>query len=254
MIWTIVISLLGILFIVAGLAIPSNWHLIQPNERGFVMLFGKVTNHRGPGIVHAWPWEEIIIRPISQIKGDLAVKLTTGGRDADEFTLQIPFIYHIIDVEKSVFAYRGDLNKGLEEFVQAAFQETLIAIGGHAILDGSLPTVVTQALTKTQEIADKWGIMIDSLKVRDVNLSESLQKRIHLIREAEGQAEAVRLKSAAEIDAYNAEVAAQGYNYRFHQVLDTMQQMAASGAFKYVGDLSSMLGGLAVIEEGELKK
>jgi regulator of protease activity HflC (stomatin/prohibitin superfamily) len=255
MVWTtIILSILILGFIILGLVFPKNWTLIEPNEKGFVMLFGRVTHLRGPGPVHTWPWEEIVVRPISQIKGTLVIKLTTGGSDADEFVLKIPFVYHIVDVVKSVFAYRGDINKGLEDFVQASFQEALLKVGGHAILDGKLQDVVMAALVDVKTIADSWGLLIDSLKISDVNLSDSLKKRINLIREAEGRAGAVRIESAAEIEAYKKERVAQGSDYRFHQALDAVQQMAASGAFRFVGDFKGVISSLAVIEDGEVTK
>ncbi len=253
MITTIIITSVSFIFVAIGLFIPSNWWLIRPDERGFIMLFGRITNHRGPGPVHAWPWEQVIIRPISQIKGNLVVELTTGGKDADQFLLKIPFVYRIDDVVKSVFAYRGDLNEGLQEFVQASFQEALLTIGGHAILDGSLPNVVEKALANIQDIATKWGLVIDSLKVGDINLSDNLNDKVAKIRKAEGEAEATKIKSEAEVIAYKNEREAQGKDYRFHQTLDAMTQMSANGAFRFVGDFSNMLAGMAVIEEGGIK-
>lgn len=241
---TIVFVLLGLGVLGLGLAIPGNYNVIRPNERGFTYAFGKVTSLRGPGPTLTWPWENLIIRPINQQKVDIELsRLTTGAPDPMEFDLTMSALIHVADVEKSVFGFQGNFKQALDDLAQGAMQGALVRVGGNALLDNTLPRVLEQAAeTITKHVTHKWGIEVDELVIADIGLPQVLIDATAIRAKSRAEAEALTNLSKAEAENYERELKAQGRNYRFHQLMDTLEKMAKGGAFRAVGDLNSVLG------------
>lgn len=250
---TIVFVLLGLGVLGLGLAIPGNYNVIRPNERGFTYAFGKVTSLRGPGPTLTWPWENLIIRPINQQKVDIELsRLTTGAPDPMEFDLTMSALIHVADIEKSVFGFQGNFKQALDDLAQGAMQAALVRVGGNALLDNTLPRVLEQAAeTITKHVTHKWGIQVDELVIADIGLPQVLIDATAIRAKSKAEAEALTNLSKAEAENYERELKAQGRNYRFHQLMDTLEKMAKGGAFRAVGDLNSVLGMVLVDDNKE---
>lgn len=250
---TIVFALLALVVLGLGLAVPGNYNVIRPNERGFTYAFGKVTSFRGPGPTLTWPWENLIIRPINQQKVDIELsRLTTGAPDPMEFDLTMSALIHVSDVEKSVFGFQGNFKQALDDLAQGAIQAALVRVGGNALLDNTLPRVLEQATnTITKHVTDKWGITVDELVIADIGLPQVLIDATAIRAKSKAEAEALTNLSKAEAENYQRELTAQGRNYRFHQLMDTLEKMAKGGAFRAVGDLNSVLGMVLVDDNKE---
>lgn len=250
---TIVFIIAGLAILALGLAIPGNYNVIRPNERGFTYAFGKVTSVRGPGPTLTWPWENLIIRPINQQKVDIELsRLTTGAPDPMEFDLTMSALIHVDDVEKSVFGFQGDFKSALDDLAQGAMQSALVKIGGNALLDNTLPKVLERVAEMLERhVTQKWGIVVDELVIADIGLPQVLIDATAIRAKSKADAEALTNLSDAEIKAYEKELQAQGRNYRFHQLMDTLEKMAKGGAFRAVGDLNSVLGMVLVENDKE---
>ena len=249
---TIIFILIGLGILALGLAVPSNYNVIGPKERGFTLAFGKVTGIRGPGLTLTFPWENLVIRSTAQFKFQIdAVRLTTGSPDPMEFDLTLMGLGHVEDVEKSVFGFQGDFKEVLDDLAMGALQAGLVRVGGNALLDNSLPKVLEHASqTIVKHVTQKWGTAIDELVVKDIGLPQVLIDATNIRAKSKAEAEALTNLSKAEAENYERELLAQGRNYRFHQLMDTLEKMAKGGAFRAVGDLQSVLG-LVLVDNKE---
>lgn len=241
---TIIFIVIGLGILVLGLAIPSNYNVIGPKERGFTLVFGKVTTIRGPGLTLTFPWENLVIRSVAQFAFQIDVsRLTTGSPDPMEFDLTLMGLGHIEDVQKSVFGFQGNFKDVLDDLAQGSLQAGLVKVGGNALLDNSLARVLEHASEViVRHATQKWGTAIDELVVKDIGLPQVLIDATNIRTKSRADAEAITNLSEAEVGAYERELKAQGRNYRFHQLMDTLEKMAKGGAFRAVGDLNSVLG------------
>ena len=249
---TIIFGLLALVLLVVGLAIPNNYNVIDPFEVGFVEILGRRMYDRGPGLTMTWPWENLKIKSVSQREFEIVVNLTTGYPDPMEFDLLLVLLLKIVDPFKSTYAFQGDLPATLKKLAQGAVQNALVKVGGNALLDNKMPQVILEAGHTLAETVDGWGLSVIT-QIADLEPPQVILDASAIKVRAEADAKAIRLLSEAEVEAYQREVAGQGNNYRFHQLLDTLQKMAQAGSFKAVGDLNSVIG-LMVTEDGKLEK
>lgn len=202
MIWIIlgILALLVLVWLISGIS------LVQEYQKAVVFILGHFKGVRGPGII----W---LPRGISKI---MVVDTRTRTVDVDaqdtvtrdSVTIRVNAVlyYRITDPKKAILA--------VADFRAAIFQASLTVLRnviGQNKLDDVLNNrdEINSALRSiVDEITDPWGLKVELVEMKDVEIPESMQramakeaeavreKRARIIK-AEGEAEASRMLSEA---------------------------------------------------------
>jgi len=197
-----------IIIIVAVLAMIKQ---VNEYQRGVLFTMGKYSKRYMPG------WKVII--PIFQrlIKVDIRTKaVDVPYQEAitrDNITIRINAViyYHINDAAKSIIA--------VESFYYAISQlaqTTMRNVVGEVSLDELLQKR-TELSDKIKEIVDEasdpWGIVVESVELKDVVLPENMKRTMAKEAEAEREKRAVIIKADGDrIAADNLALAAEKLN------------------------------------------
>jgi regulator of protease activity HflC (stomatin/prohibitin superfamily) len=192
---TIVSTAIGIVFLLAlsGIKIDREY------ERGVIFRLGRLNGVRGPGMY----W----IVPFVDQKAQIDVRTKTVNIEpqetvtADSVTIRVNAVlyYRILDASKAI-------NK-VENYQLAVYQTaltTLRNVVGQNILDDVLQNR-DKINVKVQEIVDEitepWGIVIERVEMKDVEIPSSMQRAMAKEAEAIREKRARLIKAAAEQEA-----------------------------------------------------
>ena len=202
MVWII----LGAIVFLALVWFLSGLSLVQEYQKAVVFILGRFRGVRGPGII----WTPTFL----SLKRTVDIRTRTVDVDAqdtvtrDSVTIRVNAVlyYRIIDPEKAILA--------VSDFREAIFQASLTVLRnviGQNNLDDVLKNrdEINASLRKiVDEITDPWGLKVELVEMKDVEIPESMQramakeaeavreKRARIIK-AEGEAEASRMLSEA---------------------------------------------------------
>jgi regulator of protease activity HflC (stomatin/prohibitin superfamily) len=225
----IVIGILAVAVLIAAL---SGVRVVQEYERGVVFRFGRVLSRpKGPGLFFIIPYG--VDR---MVKVNLQTEvLNVQPQDVitrDNVTIRVDAVvyFKVVDPTRATVAVR--------DYRLAVFQvaqTTLRAILGKVDLDGLLSQrdQINDELARViDDLTEPWGVKVELVEIRDVNLPESMQRAMARQAEAErdrrarviaadGEFQASqKLSDAAQIMATNP----QALQLRF---LQTVQEVAA---------------------------
>lgn len=183
-----------ILFLgVAGLKIDREY------ERGVIFRLGRLNGVRGPGMY----W----IIPVLDQKAQVDVRTKTVSIEpqetvtADSVTIKVNAVlyYRIIEPSKAITK--------VENYQLAVYQAaltTLRNVVGQNILDDVLQNR-DKINTKVQEIVDEitepWGVVIERVEMKDVEIPTSMQRAMAKEAEAIREKRARLIKASAEQEA-----------------------------------------------------
>lgn len=176
--------------VVAGLRINQEW------ERGVVYFLGRYASTRGPGLFWIIPIIETLKRIDVRI---LTVKLETQetvSRDGVAVRVNAVVWYKVIDPAKALNAV-VDPYMAVLQASETSLRDT---IGQHDL--DSLLKHREQVNAKLMEIlersAAKWGVDIDAVEMRDLDIPESMQRALAREAEASREAKARLIKAQGE--------------------------------------------------------
>ena len=202
MIWIV----LGIALLLLLLWFLSGFSVVQEYQKAVVFVLGRFRGVRGPGII----WTPRFL----SMKWTVDTRTRTVDVDAqdtvtrDSVTIRVNAVlyYRITDAEKAILA--------VADFKTAIFQASLTVLRnviGQNNLDEVLKNrdEINSSLRKiVDEITDPWGLKVELVEMKDVEIPVSMQramakeaeavreKRARIIK-AEGEAEASRMLSEA---------------------------------------------------------
>jgi regulator of protease activity HflC (stomatin/prohibitin superfamily) len=192
-------SLLGILLGAAIVLGISGLRLDQEYKRGVIFRLGRYHSTKGPGVYWVLPAIDKKMQVDIRTKTvDIAPQETVT---ADSVTIKVNAVlfYRIIDPNKAI-------NK-VENYNVAVYQSamtTLRNVVGQNILDDVLQNR-DKINFKVQEIVDEitepWGIEIERVEMKDVEIPQSMQRAMAKEAEAVREKRARIIKAAAEQEA-----------------------------------------------------
>lgn len=192
-------SLLGILLGAAIVLGISGLRLDQEYKRGVIFRLGRYHSTKGPGVYWVLPAIDQKMQVDIRTKTvDIAPQETVT---ADSVTIKVNAVlfYRIIDPNKAI-------NK-VENYNVAVYQSamtTLRNVVGQNILDDVLQNR-DKINFKVQEIVDEitepWGIEIERVEMKDVEIPQSMQRAMAKEAEAVREKRARIIKAAAEQEA-----------------------------------------------------
>jgi len=192
-------ELLSILGIPAIIFILNGFKIAQEYERSVVFRLGRYQGLKGPGLYWIIPLIEW------QKKVDMRTKTVTVERQEtitkDSVTVKISAVlwYKIIDPQKAIIA--------VENYGDAVYQialTTLRNIIGQHVLDEVLKSrdTINQTLRQiVDDTTEAWGIKIEMVEMKDVEIPSSMQRVMAMEAEAVREKRARLIKAEAEFEA-----------------------------------------------------
>ena len=191
--------LISTILVLAAILGFSGLKVDREYERGVIFRLGRLKGLRGPGLY----W----VMPILEQKSQVDIRTKTVNIDpqetitADGVTIKVNAVlyYRLIDPSKAI-------NK-VENYNLAVYQTaltTLRNVVGQNILDDVLQNR-DKINVKVQEIVDEitepWGIVIERVEMKDVEIPGSMQRAMAKEAEAIREKRARIIKASAEQEA-----------------------------------------------------
>lgn len=192
-------TLFSSLFVFFAFLSLFGFRLDREYQRGVIFRLGRISGVKGPGLY----W----ILPIIDQKNQVDIRTKTVNIEpqetvtADSVTIKVNAVlyYRIIDPSKAI-------NK-VENYQLAVYQTaltTLRNVVGQNILDDVLQNR-DKINTKVQEIVDEitepWGVVIERVEMKDVEIPPAMQRAMAKEAEAIREKRARIIKAAAEQEA-----------------------------------------------------
>jgi len=188
-VWIVVASVAGILLVLALLALK----IVAQYERGVVLRLGRFIGVRQPGL-------RVIIPLIDRMRkvDTRVVTMNVPAQEVitrDNVTVKVDAVVYqrVIDAESAILK--------VENYLQATSlfsQTTLRSVLGQSELDALLAhrDEINQELQKIVDAhTDPWGVKVDTVEIKDVQLPEAMQRAMA------AQAEAERVRRAKIVHA-----------------------------------------------------
>ncbi|MFH1650202.1 MAG: slipin family protein [Candidatus Woesearchaeota archaeon] len=192
-------ALWWILGIVVLIYIVTGIKVVKQYERGVRFTLGKYTNMIGPGLQFLWPifqtWQRIDIR----IKTVDVPDQDAITKDNVSIKVNAVLYYKVSSAEKAVIEVED-----YEYAVSQLAQTTMRNVVGEVSLDDLLSDR-DEVSAKIQLIVDKatdpWGIHVQAVELKHVELPEDMKRVIGKEAEADREKRAVIIKSSGEVTA-----------------------------------------------------
>lgn len=172
---------------------------VNQYERMVMFTFGKFTGIKEPGWRLVWP----IIQ--NQRKIDIRVKaldltdLEALTKDNIPVHLNAVIYFKVIDAGRAVLE--------VENFLYATMQlaqTTMRTAVGEVTLSDLLQKredVANRTRTSVDKVTDQWGIDIQNIELKDIQLPDSLKRTLAKVAEAERERQAVIIQAEGEVMA-----------------------------------------------------
>ena len=187
------------LIIPATVVLASGLRVVKEYERGVKFTLGRYTKTMKPGlrlvipVIQTWKRVDIRTKAVDVPDQDAITK--------DNISLKVNTVlyYKIMDAKKAIIE--------VEEYdyaVSQLAQTTMRDVVGEITLDGLLSN--RESISKRiREIVDKatdpWGVKVESVELKHVELPEQLKRTIGKEAEAEREKRAVIIKAEGEVIA-----------------------------------------------------
>lgn len=146
--------------------------MIEPTERAAKIFCGKHYKIIGPGLYLIWPILHRIVRMdvITQVV-DLTAQ-TVRSKDNHELVVSGSIRYHIVDVEKAIFAVQ-DLDKALSTLALGVILEHM----QRRTLDEcmNIESVKDELRKGLADAASGWGVKVEKVSLTDLGRVRSLR-------------------------------------------------------------------------------
>lgn len=192
-------TLLAPLFVFLLIASATGFKVDREYERGVIFRLGRLNGVRGPGLY----WMIPLIDQKTQV--DIRTKTVDitpqEAITADSVTIKVNAVlyYRIIKPEKAI--------NRVENYQIAVYQAamtTLRNVVGQSILDDVLQkrdTINQRVQEIVDEITEPWGIEIERVEIKDVEIPLAMQRAMAKEAEATREKRARLIKASAEKEA-----------------------------------------------------
>jgi len=195
MLFNLLIFILGLIFFFILMGIK----IVKEYERGIKFTFGRFTRIMEPGLR--------IVVPVIQnwMKVDIRIKtIDVPDQDAitkDNVSLKVNAVlyYKISDSKKAILEVQN-YNYAVSQLAQTTMRDVV----GEVTLDELLSkrdTISQRIKEIVDKASDPWGIKVESVELKHVELPEQLKRTIGKEAEAEREKRAVIIKAEGELIA-----------------------------------------------------
>jgi len=190
--------ILPLLFILVVIVLASIKQINQ-YERGLVYTQGRFSRILGPGWHVIWPIFQFMQKVDIRTKAIDVPKQETITRDNVSCKMNAVIYYKVADAGKTINEVE-DVNWAVSQLAQT----TMRRIAGEATLDELLSQrekIAADILHTIDPITDAWGIDVESVELKDIELPESMVRTMAKQAEAEREKRAVIISSEGELAA-----------------------------------------------------
>ncbi len=187
------------LIIIAIVIIPMALKQINEYERGVVYTMGKFSGIVGPGWVLIWPIFQTFRKVDIRTKAVDVPKQETITKDNVSCKMNAVIYYKVRDAGKAI----NEVENVFWAVSQLA-QTTMRRVAGEATLDELLSNrekIADQILKSIDPTTDPWGIDVESVELKDIELPETMVRTMAKQAEAEREKRATIINSEGEVMA-----------------------------------------------------
>ncbi|MDA1080009.1 MAG: slipin family protein [bacterium] len=172
---------------------------INQYERGVVYTMGRFTSIINPGWRFIWPIFQSFRKVDIRTKAVDVPKQETITRDNVSCKMNAVIYYKISDAAKSI-------NEVEDVFwaVSQLAQTTMRRVAGEATLDELLSNrekIAKQILKSVDATTDQWGVDVEAVELKDIELPETMVRTMAKQAEAEREKRATIISSEGEVMA-----------------------------------------------------
>uniref|UniRef100_A0A832H0G7 Slipin family protein n=1 Tax=Oscillatoriales cyanobacterium SpSt-402 TaxID=2282168 RepID=A0A832H0G7_9CYAN len=189
----------GVLAAFLAVAIAKGIKLDREYQRGVIFRLGRSRGVRGPGMYFIIPWVDQKVQVDVRTKTVNIEPQETVTADSVTIRVNAVLYYRILDPSKAI--------NRVENYETAVYQvalTTLRNVVGQNILDDVLQNR-DKINIKVQEIVDEitepWGIVIERVETKDVEIPTGMQRAMAKEAEAIREKRARLIKASAEQEA-----------------------------------------------------
>lgn len=189
------------LFIIVLMLILSSLKQIYEYERGVVYTMGRFEGIINPGWRFIWPILQTFKKVDIRTRAVDVPKQDTITRDNVSCMMNAVIYYKIVDPAKSI----NEVENVFWAVSQLA-QTTMRRIVGEVTLDELLSNrekIAAEILKIVDASSDAWGINIEAVELKDIELPESMVRTMAKQAEAEREKRATIINSEGEVAAAN---------------------------------------------------
>jgi regulator of protease activity HflC (stomatin/prohibitin superfamily) len=192
-------SLIATVIISAMAVVASGLKIDREYERGVIFRLGRMSSIKGPGLYWTIPLVD------QKVKLDIRTKtvdiISQETITADSVTVKVNAVlyYRVLDPNKAI--------NQIENYEMAVYQgamTTLRNVVGQNILDDILRNrdkINHQIQEIVDEMTEPWGIVIERVEMKDVEIPQSMQRAMAQEAEAIREKRARLIKASAEKEA-----------------------------------------------------
>lgn len=172
---------------------------INEYERGVIYTMGKFTGVVGPGWIFVMPVFQSFRKVDVRTKAEDVPKQDTITKDNVSCKMNAVIYYKVVDAAKAINEVENVFNA-----VSQLAQTTMRRVAGEATLDELLShreLIAQQILKSIDPTTEQWGIDVESVELKDIELPESMVRTMAKQAEAEREKRAVIISSEGEVAA-----------------------------------------------------
>lgn len=174
---------------------------INEYERGVIYTMGKYSGIVEPGWRIVWPIFQTFVKVDMRTKAVDVPKQETITKDNVSCKMNAVIYYKVRDASKTI----NEVENVYYAVSQLA-QTTMRRIAGEATLDELLSNrekIADEILKSIDPTTDPWGIDVESVELKDIELPESMVRTMAKQAEAEREKRATIINSEGEVQAAN---------------------------------------------------
>jgi len=172
---------------------------VNEYERGVMYTMGKFTGVVGSGWHVVWPIFQRMIKVDVRTKAVDIQKQESITKDNVSCKINAVIYYKIVDAGKSI----NEVENVFYAVTQMA-QTTMRRITGEVTLDELLSQrekIAEQILEFVEKSSSSWGIDVEAVELKDIELPESMIRTMAKVAEADREKRAVIISSEGEVAA-----------------------------------------------------
>ena len=175
-------------------------------ERGVIFRLGRFNSVRGPGLYFLIPLIDISRKVSLRVETNEIDQQEMITRDSISLLLSAVIFYRIVDARAAVIEVRSLVN-AVDQFSLTTLRNVVGACSLDEVLTNR-EAVTERARKILDEVAEHWGVEIQRVEIKQIELPESMKRAMAREAEAIREQRARVIKAEAERDASTNLVAA----------------------------------------------
>ena len=195
----VVLGIIVAVLVVVGLLFLLGVRIVQEYERGVIFVFGRCRGAKGPGIFLVPPFISRIVIVNLQTQAVPVASQQVITKDNVTVGVDAVAYFKVKDPVSSVVKIQNWFNAA-----QLVAQTSLRSIIGRHELDqvlGERQEINHELKISLDEQTEPWGVQVDLVEVRDVQLPEQMQRAMARQAEAERERRAKIISAEGELQA-----------------------------------------------------